>query len=110
MHAAAVTGEHPLEAIVDELRERASLLAPGVPVHFAEGDEVAARLAPGERVAGEEKSIIEQINDAAARVAGDRNREQPIANCDRVEASNQMRCVRRGRPVVLLDPDAGLEM
>src|SRR3989442_10805193 len=73
MHAAAVTREHPLEAIVDELRERASLLAPGIPVHLAESDEIAARLAPGERIASEEKSIIEQINDAATGVAGDRN-------------------------------------
>src|SRR5207249_95892 len=108
--ASAVPGEHPLEAVVGELRERAFLLAPGIPARVAKRDQVLALSAPGERIAGEEIRLLEQVDHAALGVAGDGDRQKPLADLRGLAATQQIGRVRRGAGIVLVYPDPRAEM
>ena len=57
MDRPAVAGQHPFEAIVEQALHRADLLLPRVPAGAAERVEMAAALAPGEVIAGEEVRV-----------------------------------------------------
>src|SRR6266581_6685059 len=108
--APAVPGEHPLETVIGELRERAPLLAPGIPARVAKREQVLALAAPGERIAGEEIGFLEQVDHAAFRVARDGDRKQLLADLRGLTAPQQIGRVRRGATIVLVNPDARIEM
>src|SRR4029079_6143416 len=85
LHGTAVAGQHPLEVVVEEPPHRRDLLAPRVPAGAAEGVEVAAALAPGEVVAGEEERAAIEKDGVAFGVAGRRDHDEVGGELDRVE-------------------------
>ena len=76
---------------------------------IAKGDEVLLAYAPGERVAGEEHAIVEQVHDASARMSGHRNRDEAGRDLVRRLAFKEIGCVWCCRPVIVMDPDARAE-
>src|SRR5258707_10919017 len=86
MDWAAMAGEDPFEAIVEQSFHRADLLAPRVPAGAAECVEVAAALAPGEMIAGEEIAVAIEKHCVAFRVAGSRDHHDVVAEGDRIDA------------------------
>src|ERR1041385_8127321 len=70
VHRTAVAGQHPLEVVLEQALHRCDLLAPRIPAGAAKGVEMAASLAPGEVVAGEEERAAVEEDGVAFRVAG----------------------------------------
>src|SRR5258708_29769206 len=82
MDRTSVAGQHPLEAVVEQTLHRGNLLAPGVPAGTPEGIEMAARLAPGHVVAGEEEGVAIEEDGVPFRVAGRGDHEQVVVDRD----------------------------
>src|SRR5258708_31526196 len=86
MDRTPVAGQHPLESVVEQPLHRGNLLAPGVPAGTPEGIKMAARLAPGQVIAGEEKRVAVEEDGVPFRVTGRRDHEQVIVDRDGGEA------------------------
>ncbi len=86
MNGAAVAGQDPLEAVVEEALHGPDLLGPGVPAGAPKRVEMAPALAPGQVIAGEEVRLAIEENRMTPGVTGRRNHEQVIADGDRIAA------------------------
>src|SRR5260221_9630920 len=86
MDRAPVAGQHPLEAVVEQSLHRENLFAPGVPAGAPEGIEMAARLAPGEVIAGEEEGVAVEEDRVPFRVAGRGDHQQVVVDRNGGEA------------------------
>ena len=104
-----MAGEHPLEAVAREACERLGQLLPRVPARVAKRGEPAALLAPGERVAGEEVAVLEEVDHASPGVPGCRDRAKRITDLQFLVPLDAVRRAGRCPSVVLVDPHASAE-
>src|SRR5207244_6124628 len=86
MRGPPVPRQDPFEVVVEQALHRGDLLRPRVPAGAAERVEVAAALAPGEVIAGEEERVAVEEHGVALRVARRRNHDEVGSELDRIEA------------------------
>src|SRR6185312_5493947 len=86
VEAAAVAGEHPLEAVVAQAHERAQLIGPRVPADAAAHVEARVVFVPPQVIAGEEKPVAVEQRNGAAGVAGDGDDGELVVEGDRIAA------------------------
>src|SRR5436190_19933931 len=80
-----MAGQHPFELIIEQALHRFDLFAPRIPARAAERVEMAARLAPREMVAGEEKFVLVEKDGVSLGVARRRDHEQIVVKRNRIE-------------------------
>ena len=105
-----MAGQYPLESIIGELRKRRAECAPGIPARIAECNEIFLAHAPGERVAGEEYAIVQQVHHAAACMAGRRNRNQARSYGACGLAFDEIARIRGGVPIFVMNPNPRAEV
>src|SRR3989442_4644041 len=103
-------GQHPLESVLGEPRQRPLQFAPGIPARLAERLQVLALVTPGQGIPGEQIRLLEQENHAAPRVPWDRDGKQALPNFCWLGTVQQVGRVWRGRTIILVDPHPRLEM
>src|SRR5260370_29143496 len=82
VQAAAMSRQHPLEAVVEQPPQGALLLRPGVPADAAAHLQAAVR--SPEVIAAEEEDVVRQERAAPARVTGHRDHFQAAPALSRV--------------------------
>src|SRR5574341_793895 len=73
-----MSGQHPLETILQKLLHRANLLRPGVPAVVMKGGECVSILIPGEMIASEKEAILVEQAHMAPGVTRHRNESQVL--------------------------------
>jgi len=110
MTAGAVSGQHPARAAGGrQPLERCQLSRPRVPAGVPEGDEVAALMAPGQRVA-REGHLAHHPDDTAPCVPRHRDAQHARYDLCRRAPAHQIRGEGGSRPVVLVHPDPRVEV
>src|SRR2546428_9870508 len=83
-----VSGQHPLEMILQELFHRANLLGPGVPTVIVKGGEHPFVFVPSEMITSEKEAILVEQTHMAPGVTWYGNESQVSINLDRLVSAD----------------------
>jgi hypothetical protein len=100
-----MAGQDPLESVIGELCKRRAECARGVPARISECNQILLPHAPGERVTSEEYAIVQQVHDAAACMAGHRNRKEARYDRTRGLAFYEIARIRGRVPIFVMNPN-----
>ena len=90
IRAATVSGQNPLESVIEQTFHRVDLPGPRIPCDVTECSQAAAIIRPCEMVTGEEIFVPIQKDNMAAGVAGHRYRHEIVIDGDGVVAFKEL--------------------